>query len=136
MAEALVGGKAETSSLCGAVVAGGLAVVHRLIIGVPIRHIDLRPGVPMICREVEREIIQSVDLALIGCEAEVARGLEAALSWALPGWSTIAVGKGEAATARQRACDVVHSLDLVDHEAGLPRTGDAHDALRTPTVLA
>jgi len=82
MAEALVGGKAETSSLCGvvlrhtfaryavdhcqtllcvnialvgreAVVAGGLAVVHRLIIGVPIRHIDLRPGVPMICREVE-----------------------------------------------------------------------------------
>ncbi|KAJ1632502.1 hypothetical protein T492DRAFT_905031 [Pavlovales sp. CCMP2436] len=35
-----------------------------------------------------------------------------------------------------RACDVVHSSDLVDHEADLPRTGDAHDALRRPTVLA
>ncbi|KAJ1622915.1 hypothetical protein T492DRAFT_884479 [Pavlovales sp. CCMP2436] len=34
------------------------------------------------------------------------------------------------------ACDVVHSSDLVDHEADLPHTGDAHDALRRPSVLA
>ncbi|KAJ1616240.1 hypothetical protein T492DRAFT_895888 [Pavlovales sp. CCMP2436] len=41
-----------------------------------------------------------------------------------------------AAAARQMACDVVHSLDLVDHEADLRQTGDAHDALRRPSVLA
>ncbi|KAJ1638829.1 hypothetical protein T492DRAFT_941183 [Pavlovales sp. CCMP2436] len=44
--------------------------------------------------------------------------------------------RGEAAAARQMACDVVHSSDLVDHEADLPHTGDAHDALRRPSVLA
>eukprot|EP00302_Diacronema_sp_CCMP2436_P030484 CAMPEP_0179936662 /NCGR_PEP_ID=MMETSP0983-20121128/13833_1 /TAXON_ID=483367 /ORGANISM="non described non described, Strain CCMP 2436" /LENGTH=94 /DNA_ID=CAMNT_0021842173 /DNA_START=180 /DNA_END=461 /DNA_ORIENTATION=- len=34
------------------------------------------------------------------------------------------------------ACEVVHSSDVVDHEADLPYTGDAHDALRRPSVLA
>ncbi|KAJ1638915.1 hypothetical protein T492DRAFT_899747 [Pavlovales sp. CCMP2436] len=41
-----------------------------------------------------------------------------------------------ACRARRCACDVVHSSDLVDHEAELPHTGDAHDALRKPSVLA
>jgi len=57
---------------CKAKVASGFAVVSLVGLGI-----------------AKREIIQSVDLALIGCEAEVARGLEAALSWALPGWSPV-----------------------------------------------
>ncbi|KAJ1625370.1 hypothetical protein T492DRAFT_880208 [Pavlovales sp. CCMP2436] len=40
------------------------------------------------------------------------------------------------AAARQMACDIVHNSDLVDHEADLPHTGDAHDALYRPSVLA
>ncbi len=44
--------------------------------------------------------------------------------------------RGEAAAARQMACDVVHSSDLVDHEADLPHTGDAHAALLSQRELA